>query len=76
MPCSAGAATRAGNWSRWNLDADLKGTRDGHLLIFKRQVGGASVAEARGEEREAIAEASEPWARGWADAARAAGEEE
>jgi hypothetical protein len=57
------------------LDADLKGPRDGHLLIFKRQVGGASVAEDREDEREA-AEASEPWAQGWADAARAAGEEE
>jgi Domain of unknown function (DUF4177) len=24
-----------------NLDADLRGKRDGHLLVFKRQVGAA-----------------------------------
>jgi hypothetical protein len=59
-----------------NLDASLRGTQDGHLLIFKRPVGVASATEVDEAEREAAAEAGDPWSQGWADAARAASEEE
>jgi hypothetical protein len=59
-----------------SLDANLKGTRDGHLLIFKRPVDGASAAEAHESKREPAAEVSDAWAQGFADAERAAAEDD
>jgi hypothetical protein len=58
------------------LDADLKGTRDGHLLIFKRPLRGDAAAEASGAGQPDEREAGDAFAQGYADADRAAREEE
>jgi hypothetical protein len=58
-----------------NLDASLRGMRDGHLLIFKRSVEVAGATEVNEAESAAAATPSDAWAQGWADAERAASEE-